>query len=364
MKKVITILFMLAVMASGASADTIDDSLGAKTSLQVRESTREMVKLGIPESEALTATKAMVQSRYQERQILQVHQSIQESRRAGLPAGPFMNKIREGIAKQVSAEQVVRAMEQVRTRYGHAYSRARGMVSEEGKVSSLGNAMAEGMAAGMAQGDVDSITQRLRTRTRTMDEVQLHKLSMESFMTARDMTRQGVKPATSTDVVCQALEKSWQYSDMEKLRSSFMTRARLEDPQGLALRYSNAIRNGVSSSQIDSAQAKGMYGQGARKGTGAQGGEQGMGQGGPGSGSGSGAGGGSSSGGSGGSSGSGSGAGGSGSGPGSGGGSSSGGSGSSSGSGSSGSGSSGSGGGSGSGAGGAGGGSSSGGSGK
>lgn len=300
MKRLIPILFILFLGTSAAFADAIDDGLGQNTSAQVRSSTKEMVKVGITENDAVSLTRTMVQHRYQERQILQVHKNIREAKHAGLPPEPLMNKLREGIAKQVPPERVAQAIEQTRERYAHAYGKAKNIAPDEEKVSSLGNVIAEGMAAGMRSADVDAIAQRLQDRTRTMARDQLHKLATESFMTARDMTRQGVSPATGSDVVCQALERSWQYRDMEKLRSSFMTRARLGDPQGLALRYSHAIRNGFDSSQIDSNQAQGISGQGARKGGGSLGGGQGTGQGGPsGDSGGAGSGGGSSSGGSG-----------------------------------------------------------------
>ncbi len=284
MKRLIPILFILFLGTSAAFADAIDDGLGQNTSAQVRSSTREMVKVGITENDAVSLTRTMVQNRYQERQILQVHKTIREAKLAGLPPEPLMNKLREGIAKQVHPERVAQAIEQTRGRYAYAYGKAKSIAPDEGKVSSLGNAIAEGMAAGMRSADVDAIAQRLQDRTRTMATDQRSKLATQSFMTARDMTRQGVSPATGTDVVCQALERSWQYRDMEKLRSSFMTRARLGDVQGLAMRYSHAIRSGVDSSQIDSHQAQGISGQGARKGGGSQGSGQGTGQGGPASG--------------------------------------------------------------------------------
>ncbi len=126
MKKVITALFLLAFMASGARADSIDDALGTDTSPQVRESVREMVRAGIHQDDAIGITRAMVLNRYQERNVLQVHQSVREARRAGLPTEPLMNKLREGIAKQVRSEAVAKAVDQVRagTRMHTARQRA------------------------------------------------------------------------------------------------------------------------------------------------------------------------------------------------------------------------------------------------
>ncbi|MCE5275169.1 MAG: hypothetical protein ABFD70_09270 [Syntrophaceae bacterium] len=272
MRKAKIVLFILLFGVSTAFADTIDDALGQKASLQVRMSTREMVKAGVTENDAVMITRLMIQSRYQERQILQVHQAIREMRQEGLPAEPSMNKVREGIAKRVEAGLVVRAMEQTRARYSYAYRQARSLSPGAGPATAtLGDTIAEGMTAGMAQGDVDRIVLKLKIRQRSMDKDRLHLLAQESFAASRDMVRSGAASATGAEVVCQALEHSWQYQDMEKLRLTFMSQVRTRSAQGLATRYSHAIRNGAGSDRIGSDQAQGSPSPGAGKGSGSNG---------------------------------------------------------------------------------------------
>ena len=308
MKKALGILFILMLGSSAAFADSVDDGLGQGASLQVKASTREMISAGIDENSAIGLTRLMLRTLYQDRQILKAHQVIREAKHEGLPAGPVMSKVREGITKNVQAEMVIRAMEQAQARYSYAYRQARS-VDKTGTASTLGDTMAETMAAGMNQGDMDQIMSRLKTRERTMTKDQLHNLAIASYATARDMARSGVSSSTGSEVVCQALEHSWQERDMERLRSSFMTHARTGNTQALAAGYARAIRNGEDSSQIDSSQAREM----SQKRSGSVSGSQSSGQGGPGTGGGSSSGNGGPSG------GSGSGSGGSGSGSGSGG---------------------------------------------
>lgn len=273
MRKAHIVLFILLFGVSTAFADTIDDALGQKASLQVRTSTREMVKAGVIENDAVMITRLMIRSRYQERQILQVHQAIREMRQEGLPAEPAMNKVREGIAKRVEAGLVVRAMEQTRARYSYAYRQALSLSPGGGPATAtLGDTIAEGMAAGMAAGDVDRIVLKLKIRQRSMDKDRLHLLARESFAASRDMVRSGAAPAAGADVVCQALERSWQYQDMERLRLAFMNQVRTRSAQGLATRYAHAIRNGASSDRIGSDQAQGSPTPGADRGSGPNGG--------------------------------------------------------------------------------------------
>jgi len=323
MKKAIGMIAVLLFTATLARADVVDDVLGDIATLQVRTSTREMIRLGITEGEAIKLTRQMLQNRYQEQEILAAHKVIREMVREGLPGKPAADKAFEGMAKKVSAQNTIQAMERTRARYAFAYRQARAIGGQTDTDATLGNTIAEGMAAGMTEGDVDTIKLKLQTRQRTMTRDELHQLSRESFMAARDMTRRGAGGKAASEVVCQALDRSWGTPEMTRLRLTFMQQARLENPAGLAARYTNQIRNGVNSEGLGKAGA-GSGNQGSMSGSVQQGSDGSSGSRG---GSGSGEGGSGSSGGSGGSSGGSGGAGssGSGSGPGSGSGSGNGG---------------------------------------
>ena len=312
MKKTISVIAAVLFVAGLARADIIDDSLGDKATQQVRTSTREMVRLGMPQDDVLKLTRQMIQNRYQEQEIMAAHKVIKEMVREGLPDKPAVDKAFEGMAKKVGAQNTIQAMEQTKSRYAYAYRQAKAIAGQTQTAAALGDTIAEGMAAGMTEGDVETIRLRLQTRQRTMTRDQLHQLSRESFMAAREMTRRGVGGASASEVVCQALQHSWNAQEMERLRHTFMSQARLGNPDGLAASYANQIRNGVSSDGLGNA---GSGGQGSMSGAGEQGtggpsgsgGSSGGGSDSSGGGSGSSGSGGGSSGGSGGSSGSGSG---------------------------------------------------------
>ncbi|HWR69106.1 MAG TPA: hypothetical protein VN416_08810, partial [Desulfomonilia bacterium] len=192
MKKTIGMITVILFMATLAQADIVDDGLGDKATLQVRTSTREMIRFGVPESDAIKLTRQMMQNRYQEQEILAAHKVIKEMVQEGLPGEPAADKAFEGMAKKVSAQNTIQAMERTRTRYAFAYRQAKAIGGQTDADATLGNTIAEGMAAGMSEGDVDAIKLKLQARQRTMTRDQLHQLSQESFMTAREMTRRGV----------------------------------------------------------------------------------------------------------------------------------------------------------------------------
>lgn len=309
MRKTISVIAAALFVATLARADVIDDSLGDRATMQVRTSTREMVRLGMPEDDAIKLTRQMIQNRYQEQEILAAHKVIKEMVQEGLPDKPATDKAFEGMAKKVGAQNTIRAMEQTRSRYAYAYRQARSIAGQTQTTAALGNTIAEGMAAGMTEGDVDAIRLKLQTRQRTMTRDQLHQLSQESFMAAREMARRGAGGTAASEVVCQALQHSWNAQEMERLRHTFMNQARLGNPSGLAARYANQIRNGVGSGALGDT-GSGSGGQGSMSGAGGQGSGGPSGSGGSSGGGADSSGGGSgSSGGSGGSSGSGSGSG-------------------------------------------------------
>ncbi|HPI92825.1 MAG TPA: hypothetical protein PLT09_05950 [Deltaproteobacteria bacterium] len=315
MKKTVGVIAAILFIATLARADVVDDTLGEKATQQIRTSTKEMIRLGVPEDDALRLTSQMVRNRYREQEILAVHNVVKEMVREGLPGKPAMDKAFEGMAKQVRAQNTIRAMEQTRSRYSYAYRQAGVIAGQDTAAAPLGNIIAEGMAAGMTKADVDAVRLSIQTRQRSMTHDQLHQLSLESYMAAREMTRRGAGGKAASEVVCQALQHSWNVREMERLRLSFMSQARSGNPGGLAARYANQIRSGVGADGLGNA-GSGSGGQGSMSGSGQQG-SGGPSSGGTGSSSGSGSGSGNgsgSSGGSGGSSGSGSGSSGSGSG--------------------------------------------------
>ena len=313
---------LVALFATAALGDAIDDSLPANSPAAVKASARQAVQSGLELQSVIKLTRAMQQNKFNEQQIQLAHALIIEAKNSSMPVQPLMNKAFEGMAKSVPPSRIVNAMETVQSRNAFAFQRAAKLSNDKSRTQNLGRTLAAGLAAGLSETDADKITEMAQQRAGSMNSDQAYSLALESYQTARDVSRLGVSSQAVTGMVIQALNKGFNPEDMRALRSAFMMQAQHAEPQNLARGYAAAIQEG-----------KGFHG-----GSGAAGGQSGSpGSGGPGvGGGGSGSGGsGAGSGGSG-SGGSGAGSGGSGSG---GSGSGSGGSGSSGGAGSGGSGS-------------------------
>jgi len=243
----ICLIFFLAAVAY---ADDVDQKLGNMASEQVRTSVRAMIDNGIDPEDAVNMTRLMLQNRFTERQTIRAHQTVMEALKQGLPPEPVMNKANEGAAKQVQAENILRAMEQVRSRYNTAYSQARNITREQSQVRTLGNTMANALAAGLDEEDMLAIMARLQTRTQNMTRTSAVELADESFKTARDMTRLGLPSKEASDLVNLALQNQYTAREMAVMRNAFMTQAGSSNAGEVARQFAHAIQNGASADAL------------------------------------------------------------------------------------------------------------------
>jgi len=234
-------LFLSALSASGADQPL---KLPATWSPELQKATKSSIQAGLQQDDAILMTRAMIQARFNRRQIVEAQHIIGRTLKKNLPVEPVMNKAYEGIAKQVPAQSIVRAMKQVNSRYEHAYALAGQLSKQKETVQQLGQELAAGLAAGMSRKDMDKLVQQLRHRERQMDPVKSQKLASECLLTARDMARQGVSSATAAQVVNRAMEKGFGAREMRSMRSSFMHRGARGSAESLAKSYSTAIASG------------------------------------------------------------------------------------------------------------------------
>jgi hypothetical protein len=272
------LLLAFLVLGVPVAADEVDDGLPMTVNERIRTQTREMIQVGVPTDDAVEMTRRMVQHRFRNELALQAQQEVIDACRKGLPYGPILNKLQEGLAKQIPPEDVVPAMRVVRERYEYAYRHANQVTKNRAAIEALGEAQAQGLAAGLKVRDMERINARVmeRIRLKTCDDCP--KLALESAQTTRDMARLGVDSPTTGDVVSMALEKGYDSPRMVRMRHQFRSRLNQEDPQGMANRYAHAFRNGQDPVEDESGLggfAGGERNQGGAGGSGGSGGSGG-----------------------------------------------------------------------------------------
>jgi hypothetical protein len=265
------VALLLVLPVKAALADAVDDGLPADSPTGVKNSARQAIQNGLNTENVVKLTRAMQQNQFNEQQIQRAHALMIEARNSSLPVQPLTNKAFEGMAKGVPPQLIVNAMQAVQSRNAFAFQRAAQLSRDKIHIDNLGRTLAAGLAAGLSKEDADKIATMAQQRAGSMNSDQAFSLALESFQTARDVSRLGVSSSAVTGMVTQALKKGYNSEDMRTMRSAFINQAQHAEPQKLAHGYTTAIQAG-----------KGFHG-----GSGAAGGQSG----GPGVGGGAGAGG-------------------------------------------------------------------------
>ena len=236
--------FLLVTFATAALADAVDDGLPADSPAAVKNSARQAIQNGLKTEDVVKLTRAMLQKRFEEQQIQLAHALMVEAKNSGMPVQPLMNKAFEGMAKGVPPPLIVGAMETVQSRNAFAFQHAAMLTNGRSRTENLGRTLAAGLAAGLSKEDADTITKMAKQRAGSMNSDQAYSLALESFQTARDISRLGVSSTDVTSMVTRALDKGFNPEDMRAMRSSFMMQARHAEPRNLARGYTSAIQEG------------------------------------------------------------------------------------------------------------------------
>jgi biopolymer transport protein ExbD len=249
MKRISLIILILFFIPSPLFADQVDDGLPGDTPARIKESARQVISLGVENKGVIKMTKTMLENNFREQQILEAHEMLMKAKRANLPEEPLMNKLHEGVAKQINAEGILQAMERIRSRYETASGYALRYSEDEERARVMAREIAECMTAGMGEGDIKRIMEMLQKRGLKRDEAT--DLAMETFKTARTMALTGVASGNIADVVDSAFQKGYGAGEMKKLGNAFLIQARTSSsPSDLATSYSNAIRRGINADRL------------------------------------------------------------------------------------------------------------------
>jgi len=244
MKSIYLAIIFVFLNASFGLCDEVDEALQNMATQEVKNSTRALIQNGIPGDEAIKLTQHMIKGQFKQEYVLRAHEIVTKAKYEGLPPEPIMSKVYEGIAKQVRVENVLQAMERVRSRHAFANEQAKKMIQEQDQVNSLRNIISDSSAAGLSNEDIGHITSEFQKRAEQMERAHADELAMESFKTARFMARAGVPSEETKGVVSQALKRRYSAWDMITLRTRFKAQYGNSDPESLAREYDKQIRKG------------------------------------------------------------------------------------------------------------------------
>ena len=231
-----TRMWLIVALAPGMIlfGDPVEEALGAGATEQLKAHTRAMIQAGMDANGTIGLTRSLAEHGVGSPEIIRIQESVMSAFRSGLPAGPLVAKVHEGLGKGVPGQEIARAVEALRARYDFAYGRAASITAVRG--TGLGDRIADALSAGLSERDADRILERLRVESASGE------LAEACYHMARVMAGYRVVSGTVADVVCQALDAGFRMQDMERLRFRFTTRARSAGALQAAAECSRAIR--------------------------------------------------------------------------------------------------------------------------
>ncbi len=254
MRKFTAILFCLVLLGTGSASAAGAPAVPDTWSASLQQSTREMVRAGVPADDAIAMTSSMVQARFNRQQIQQAQQVVVKAHQKGLPVAPVISKALEGVAKQVPPRSVIRAMERVSSRYAYAFNMASRLTREKPEIERLGQLIAASLAAGMSHRDMAKMVGRLHNEVRHLSRDDRRALAAAALVTARDMARQGVPSAHAAQVVDRALHRGFKAHEMQALHHAFMSRSAAMPADQVALSFSRSIHRGTFDAMAEMAE--------------------------------------------------------------------------------------------------------------
>jgi len=228
MKKVSLIISVLFCLTSQVFADD-SESLSQQARENIEQQTRAMSALGISEVQAQKMLTQMVQNRFQKQNQNRAQAVVMAAAKAGLPTEPVMSKAMEGIAKQANEQQIIAAMETVRSRYARADQLAKSLSDDKKSVDTMTKAIADSLTAGMKTGDMEAVMAQLqvqiRSRQQTQNKAENTELAIQTIQTVRTMARLGIHSSDVSDTLCQALQNRYNNQEMKQLRNQISKQA-------------------------------------------------------------------------------------------------------------------------------------------
>jgi len=288
MKKIWLVVLMSCLLAGTVLADE-PVPLSQQAMQSVQQQSREMSSVGIPEAQAQQMLTQMVQNQFQEQNRIRAQQIVMNAAKTGLPTEPVMSKAMEGMAKQAKEQQVIRAMETVRSRYAYANRLAKTLSEDKANIDNLTHSIADSMAAGMKSRDMDAVVNQLQTQSRqqtaTRSRAEADQLEIQTVQTIRTMARMGYDSSKISSTVGQALRNQYTHQQMKQLRTRIAKHAHQELGRLVATQHAGSIGKGSNAGSAGNGSGAGG-GSGSGPGGSGSGGSGGGGSGGGGSGSG------------------------------------------------------------------------------
>ncbi|MGA1845634.1 hypothetical protein [Deferribacter abyssi] len=247
MRKVFLSL-MLVLMFAVVSFAVTEDELLKQTPVQLKAKVEEMLAAGIKSEDALNMVKNMFQYRVQTKYAAKVIDAVLEAKRQGLPVGPMVSKVNEGLAKNIETEKIYQALNKVKNRYTYAYHKIERLKVNQQVRAKLAKNIVDAMAAGMKKDHIDDVIEALEQRMEKVKENEDYAIEVTEM--AKEMARHGVDSDEAKNVIENAMKHEFTAQEMKEMREAFMEQARMGEPEDIAEQMSENLEHGARGGDV------------------------------------------------------------------------------------------------------------------
>jgi len=188
----------------------------------LQDSSHQLVRDGFAAEPLSQIDQGMDRAGFTVQERVRVHQELHNAVGQGAPQGELLGKINEGIAKNVSAEQIIAAMERMTGRYtrSQTYVRRLGLAGEP-DAADVRQLLVNAQTAGMAAADLERVVSTLQDAVsaggRKQDNASLIRGSLDF---TQEMQRLGVDSRLVADLAESLLQNGADDGDFEDITDS------------------------------------------------------------------------------------------------------------------------------------------------
>lgn len=236
-------ILTLTVIANITFAQTNENELLNKASVQVKEQLKTNLSIGLNNQNMLNAYNAVIQSQIQEGTKTRILSKIAQAHQAGLPTEPLAEKVMEGLAKRANESQIENALNQLTERYSYAKQLANQLTfSQQIRNKLMGN-IADALAAGISKQSMENIMSHSRIKSEP-------ELAAEITECVKDMSRARVQSNLIEKTMLKAMEKGYNGKEIAEIRNEFKNMVKTRDANQLAQNMQDGFQKGAKSSNI------------------------------------------------------------------------------------------------------------------
>ncbi len=241
-KKLLIIIFVIYGFSSVAPIILADEQAPVIKAESIDDSSQTLSDSGIEPEKIQAFTRSMLENRFSQRQVLEAHRIILKARQLNLPIDPLINKANEGMAKRVSPDMIIQAMNRIQSRYTFAERQLKNLSTNRSSINSLSRDIVAGLTAGIVEKEMEKISTALQQRKQNGEEIE--QLSVNTYSLAKDMARLGVSSSRVAELVVQVLNRNYSAVHINELKTSFISLSNEKEVNELAGLFSKAIESG------------------------------------------------------------------------------------------------------------------------